>query len=62
LKIPFPDKQYNIIYAYPPWSYNDKMKGYGAGAETYYEPHPLEWIKALPLKDLAQDSSLKLFP
>lgn len=53
MKTPFPDKQYNIIYADPPWSYNDKMKGHGAGAEAHYETQPLEWIKALPVKDLA---------
>ena len=34
--IPFPDKKYNIIYADPPWVYNDKSKSHGGGAESHY--------------------------
>ena len=32
--IPFPDKKYNIIYADPPWSYNDAHCT-GAAAQKY---------------------------
>lgn len=46
------DKKYNIIYADPPWSYNDKMKVKGAhgmirGANSYYETMTLESIKEM---------------
>ena len=29
-------KKYQIIYADPPWSYNDKSKSHGGGAESHY--------------------------
>ena len=29
-------KRYNIIYADPPWRYNDKLQHYGGGAESHY--------------------------
>jgi len=34
--IPFPNKKYQIIYADPPWSYKDKSKSHGGGAESHY--------------------------
>lgn len=34
--IPFPDKKYQIIYADPPWVYQDKSKSHGGGAESHY--------------------------
>lgn len=60
--IPFPDKKYRIIYADPPWSYNDKRggdkgKGHG-GATAHYPTMNIEDIKALPVKDLADDNSM----
>jgi len=45
-------KKYQIIYADPPWSYNDKMKGH-QGAETHYRTMPVEDIRALPIATLA---------
>ena len=30
------DKKYNIIYADPPWSYNDKMHGHSFSLENEY--------------------------
>lgn len=36
--IPFPDKKYQIIYADPPWSYNDS--NCGGGAEKHYRGMP----------------------
>ena len=44
-------KKYQIIYADPPWSYDDKMAGHG-GAISEYELQDLEWIKNLPIKEL----------
>jgi site-specific DNA-methyltransferase (adenine-specific) len=58
--IPFPDKKYQIIYADPPWSYNDKMTGHRQGAETHYQTQSLDWIKSLPVKDIA-DKDCVLF-
>ena len=37
----------------PPWSYNDEMNGHNLGADTHYETQSLDWIKSLPVKDLA---------
>jgi len=51
--IPFPDKKYSIIYADPPWSYNDKMIGHG-GAEGEYDTQDIEWIKALSVNQLSE--------
>lgn len=52
-------RKYQIIYADPPWSYNDKMKGHG-GAETEYRTQDLEWIKGLGVKEIA-DKDCVLF-
>ena len=48
------DKKYNIIYADPPWSYNDKMRGHSFSLEHEYKTMPLEWIKSLPVAKLAE--------
>ena len=47
------DKKYNIIYADPPWSYNDKMKGHQFGADSHYMTMPLSWIKGLDVQKIA---------
>ena len=47
-------KKYQVIYADPPWSYNDKMKGH-QGAETHYQTQDLEWIKKLPVQNICDD-------
>ena len=52
--IPFPNKKYQIIYADPPWQYNDKMKGH-QGAETHYKTQSKQWISRLPVKNIAED-------
>ena len=33
--IPFPDKKYNIIYADPPWQYNESWGNGQVGYDTY---------------------------
>jgi len=54
-------KKYQIIYADPPWSYNDKMDGH-QGAETHYKTQSLEWIKSLRVGSLtANDCCLFLW-
>lgn len=52
-------KKYQIIYADPPWSYNDKMKGH-QGAETHYKTQEKGWLSRLPIKNIA-DSDCVLF-
>lgn len=54
------DKKYNVIYADPPWSYNQKTVGRGnlSGAKDKYSLMSIEDIKSMPIKDLADDNSL----
>ena len=49
----FPDKKYKIIYADPPWSYNDKMSGHSFSLDHEYETQDISWIKKLPVQDIA---------
>lgn len=48
-----PDKKYNIIYADPPWSYNDK--GCNGNAARHYPLMKDADICNLPIKDIAAD-------
>lgn len=52
--ISFPNKKYSIIYADPPWHYNNK-KSRGA-ATNHYPTMKLKDICALPVQDLAKDN------
>lgn len=54
-----PGDKFSVIYADPPWSYNDKQGGsisesYGA-AEKHYPSLSLSELKALPIRDLSAD-------
>ena len=54
-------KKYNIIYADPPWQYNDKMVMTGVhgairGAHSFYDTMSMSQIKTLPIKSLAADN------
>lgn len=42
-------KQYKIIYADPPWSYNDKMSGHSFSLDHEYETQSKDWISKLPI-------------
>jgi len=53
-------KKYQIIYADPPWSYNDKMKGTGFEIEKQYKTMDLESLKQLPIKEISEDNSVLL--
>lgn len=53
--IPFPDRKYNIIYADPPWSYNDKSC---IGSVQDYDTLSLEDIKNLPVQDITADDTI----
>ena len=48
-----PKKKYNILYADPPWSYNDK--GCNGNAAQHYPLMKDADICALPIKDIAAD-------
>jgi len=53
----FPDKKYNIIYADPAWSYQDKALNRG-GAERHYITQDINWIANLPVKEISADDCI----
>jgi len=55
--IDFPNKKYKIIYADPPWEYDDKLNMAYGGAEAHYETLTPEEIKNLPIKKISCDDS-----
>lgn len=48
---------FNIIYADPPWSYDDKALNRG-GAERHYSTMTIDDICAMPVGDLAADDCI----
>lgn len=52
----FPNKQYDIILADPPWSYRDKANSGKRGAEHKYPCMSLDDLKQLPVQDIAADN------
>lgn len=57
---PFPDKKYNIIYADPPWTYNNPKNNDPRMGGITYPTMSLENIKSLPVDGLA-DKDCALF-
>ena len=53
-------KKYQIIYADPPWSYNDKMSGHSFSLDHEYETQSKDWIKTLPVQSIC-DKDCVLF-
>lgn len=53
----FPNKKYDIIYADPPWSYNDKMKGHSFSLDHEYKTQSKQWISHLPVPDITADTA-----
>lgn len=51
--IPFPDKKYKIIYADPPWHFNDRADT--RGVENKYSTMFTEDICRLPVSQIADD-------
>jgi site-specific DNA-methyltransferase (adenine-specific) len=47
-------KKYQIIYADPPWSYNDKMSGHSFSLDHEYQTQNKNWIQALNIKDICE--------
>ena len=56
--IPFPNKKYKIIYADPPWEYDDKALAGNRGACCKYDVMNEEQIKNLPVGSIADDDSI----
>lgn len=54
---PFPDKKYDIIYADPPWRYQDRKPPAG-GAEQYYETMVLTDILNMPISSICSENSI----
>ena len=57
------DKKYQVIYADPPWKYNDKMNMQGVhgmirGAESFYNTMNLEDIKKLPISNISSENAI----
>ena len=52
--IPFPDKKYKIIYADPPWHFNDRVDT--RGVECKYTTLETEQIKNLPIHQISDDN------
>lgn len=52
---PFPNKQYNVIYADPAWSYKNKNTGgsFKSGSNAKYETMSIENICNLPVEDIS---------
>jgi len=51
------NKKYNIIYADPAWSYNDKMHAGERGADYKYKTMSIPEICNLPIRNIASDNS-----
>lgn len=47
-----PTNHYSVIYADPPWSYNDKMSGHSFSLDHEYATTPLTWLKTLPVRNI----------
>lgn len=52
--IPFPNKKYSVIYADPPWSYQDKRCN--GNAADHYPTMRIDDICSLPVQDIADDN------
>lgn len=62
---PFPNKKYSIIYADPPWDYQDKRNKFGknnptgaGGASKHYITIPIEQLKRMPVKDISENNCM----
>jgi len=54
-------KKYQIIYADPPWSYNDKMSGHSFSLDHEYVTQSKNWIANLNVRGGVADSDCVLF-
>jgi len=54
--IPFPNKKYKIIYADPPWEYEDKLNHHGGSAQSHYDVMKFEDICDLPINEITDEN------
>ena len=54
----FPKRKYQIIYADPPWQYDDPCTSHGGGAESHYKTMSLKDICEIPVLDLADENCI----
>lgn len=54
----FPDKKYKIIYADPPWTYDDKALSGDRGAGCKYDTMSINDLCNLPVKEITNDDSI----
>lgn len=57
----FPRKKYTVIYADPPWAYNDKRDKrprIGGGSAKHYPTMCLDGLKKLPVETIAADNCM----
>ena len=52
ISLPFPNKKYQIIYADPPWDYEDKKSGSPAFGGATYPTMKLEEINNMPIEKI----------
>lgn len=52
------DKKYSIIYADPPWAYDDKLSHHGGSAESHYTVMSDSDIASLPVRDIADKDAI----
>lgn len=57
-KTPELNGKYRVIYADPPWCYNDKRDGKTTGAEDHYPSMTIEELCALPVKEIAEENAV----
>lgn len=53
-----PEARYQVIYADPPWSYNDKMSGHSFSLDHEYATTSLDWLKQLPVRKITAKDTL----
>ena len=55
-----PTEHYQLILSDFPWPYKDQMKGHSFSLDHEYQTQPLQWIKNLPLRDIAAKDCIHL--
>ena len=55
--IPFPDKQYQVIYADPAWKFPARAFSRREALEDKYDTMPIDEIHALPVESIAADDA-----
>lgn len=51
-----PNKKYQIIYADPPWTYDDKARSGNRGLENKYDTMSVDELKKLPVKEISDEN------